>query len=150
MVKILALDLGTKTGWAWHNGEICKSGTRHNKATKIHHPGHVYHVFHAWLDSLLDAFNPDVVYYEKVMRHAGVYAAHMYGGWQAILLMECEARDIRVEPTPVKTIKLHATGSGEASKGLMISAMSTPDFQPVDDNEADALALLNYARSQET
>lgn len=148
-MKILALDLGTKTGWAWHDGQLCNSGTRINHATKKHHPGHVYRVYEAWLDSLLDSFKPDVVYYEKVMHHTGVYAAHKYGGWQAILLAACAARDIRVEPTPVKTIKLHASGDGNAGKGALIALIKALGYEPCDDNEADALALLNYARSQE-
>lgn len=148
-MKILALDLGTKTGWAWHDGQLCNSGTRINRATKKHHPGHVYRVYEAWLDSLLDSFRPDVVYFEQVRRHLGTDAAHKYGGFHAILACQCAVRDIRLEGVPVQTIKKHATGKGNAGKGLMISAMSRPDFEPCDDNEADALALLEYARSVE-
>jgi hypothetical protein len=46
---------------------------------------------------------------------------------------------------PVGTIKRHATGKGNANKGLMIAAMRARGHSPADDNEADALALLYWA-----
>lgn len=148
-MKLLALDLGTKTGWAWHDGQLCNSGTRIHRHTKKHHPGHVYRIYHAWLESLLDSLLPDVVYYEKVRRHLGTDAAHMYGGYQAILLALCAERDIRVEGVPVQTIKKHATGKGNAKKEIIVALIKSLGYEPCDDNEADALALLNYARSVE-
>lgn len=147
-MKILALDLGTKTGWAWHDGTESRSGTRIHRHTKKQHPGHVYRIYHAWLEGLLDTLKPDAVYYEKVMHHAGVYAAHMYGGYQAILLCLCAERNITVVPVGVKTIKAH-TGRGDANKDYVIRTIRTIGYKPCDDNEADALALLDYARLQE-
>jgi len=46
---------------------------------------------------------------------------------------------------PVGTIKKHATGRGNANKLMMITAMQALGHNPVDDNEADALALLRWA-----
>ena len=42
------------------------------------------------------------------------------------------------------TIKKHATGTGNAGKAEMIAAR-VRGFNPQDDNEADALALLAWA-----
>ncbi len=44
------------------------------------------------------------------------------------------------------TIKRHATGKGNASKDEIITAIKAKGFNPVDDNEADSLALLLWAQ----
>ena len=46
------------------------------------------------------------------------------------------------------TIKKHATGKGNANKAAMIATMQALGFQPADDNEADALALLHLAMAR--
>jgi Holliday junction resolvasome RuvABC endonuclease subunit len=46
---------------------------------------------------------------------------------------------------PVGTIKRHITGRGNADKDAVIAAVRALGFDPVDDNEADALALLDWA-----
>jgi Holliday junction resolvasome RuvABC endonuclease subunit len=46
---------------------------------------------------------------------------------------------------PVGTIKRHVTGKGNADKEAVIAAVQALGFAPVDDNEADALALLDWA-----
>ena len=46
---------------------------------------------------------------------------------------------------PVGTIKRHVTGKGNADKQAVIAAVKALGFNPADDNEADALALLNWA-----
>jgi hypothetical protein len=46
---------------------------------------------------------------------------------------------------PVGTIKRHVTGKGSASKEAVIAAVRALGHDPVDDNEADALALLHWA-----
>ena len=90
----------------------------------------------------------DAVYFEEVRRHAGVDAAHAYGGFLAHLTAWCEHHQIPYQGVPVGTIKKHATGKGNASKDAMISAAREIGLDPQDDNEADALALLNFAIAQ--
>jgi hypothetical protein len=46
---------------------------------------------------------------------------------------------------PVGTIKRHVTGRGNADKEAVIAAVRALGFDPADDNEADALALLHWA-----
>ena len=46
---------------------------------------------------------------------------------------------------PVGTIKRHVTGKGNADKDAVIAAVRALGFDPADDNEADALALLDWA-----
>ena len=49
------------------------------------------------------------------------------------------------EGVPVGTIKRHATGKGNADKEAMIAAARARGFNPADDNEADAIAILFWA-----
>ena len=78
-------------------------------------------------------------------RPAGTDAAHIYGGFLAHLTAWCEERELPYEGVPVATIKRFATGKGNASKEAVIDAIKARGFQPADDNEADALAILLWA-----
>jgi len=102
--------------------------------------------FKRWLTELKSHTDGiDAVYFEEVRRHAGVDAAHAYGGFMAHLTAWCEHHGIPYQGVPVGTIKKHATGKGNVSKELMIQAVQNRGHQPVDDNEADAIALLYWA-----
>ena len=46
---------------------------------------------------------------------------------------------------PVGTIKRHVTGKGNAGKATVIAAIRARGFDPADDNEADAIAILLWA-----
>jgi Holliday junction resolvasome RuvABC endonuclease subunit len=57
----------------------------------------------------------------------------------------CESSGVPYQGVPVATIKRSATGRGNAGKEEVISAMRRLGLNPGDDNEADALALLQFA-----
>lgn len=144
---ILALDLGTKTGWAIHglDGTIT-SGTEQFKPQRFEGGGMRFLRFKRWLNELLSASDHiNAVFFEEVRRHAGVDAAHAYGGFMGHLTAWCELHNIPYQGVPVGTIKKHATGKGNAGKDEMIEAAVKRGFTPADDNEADALALLCWA-----
>ena len=102
--------------------------------------------FKRWLNELLSVSKEiNAVYFEEVRRHAGVDAAHAYGGFLGQLTAWCEQHHVPYLGVPVGTIKKHATGKGNASKDDMIAAVVKCGFAPGDDNEADALALLHWA-----
>ena len=87
----------------------------------------------------------DAVYFEEVRRHVGTDAAHVFGGFLATLSAWCEDHAIPYQGVPVGTIKRHVTGRGNADKAAMISAVQARGFEPADDNEADAIAILLWA-----
>ncbi len=102
--------------------------------------------FKRWLTELKQAVDGlDAVYFEEVRRHAGIDAAHAYGGFMAHLTAWCEHHQIPYQGVPVGTIKKHATGKGNASKDEMLAAARLRGHVPADDNEADALAILHWA-----
>jgi hypothetical protein len=144
---ILALDLGTTTGWAMRlaDGSIV-SGTVAFRPGRFEGGGMRYLRFRSWLDHLLGgAKGINAVYFEEVRRHAGTDAAHIFGGFLAHLSAWCELNHIPYQGVPVGTIKRHATGKGNAGKEAVIAAMQGRGFNPEDDNEADALAILAWA-----
>ncbi|SFM13476.1 crossover junction endodeoxyribonuclease RuvC [Nitrosomonas communis] len=144
---LLALDLGTNTGWALHhlNGTIT-SGTEQFKPQRFEGGGMRYLRFKRWLTEMKQcADGIDSVFLEEVRRHVGMDAAHAYGGFLATLTAWCEHHNIPYQGVPVGTIKKHVTGKGNASKEQMIASVQLLGYAPVDDNEADALALLHWA-----
>lgn len=147
ITTILALDLGTSTGWALRtpDGAIA-SGTQSFRPQRFEGGGMRYLRFRRWISELQESF-PELqtLYFEEVRRHAGVDAAHVYGGLLATLSAWCEHHNVPYQGVPVGTIKKHATGKGNASKAEMIAAMRRRGHSPVDDNEADALAILHWA-----
>jgi Holliday junction resolvasome RuvABC endonuclease subunit len=148
---LLALDLGTTTGWALltRDGSIT-SGSASFKPQRFEGGGMRFLRFKRWLTEIKQSTDGlDAVYFEEVRRHLGVDAAHAYGGFMAHLTAWCEHHQIPYQGIPVGTIKKHATGRGNASKDEMLAAARALGHTPADDNEADALALLDYARKLE-
>ena len=145
---ILALDLGTQTGWALRDREgLINSGTQSFRPQRFEGGGMRYLRFKRWLSELHQAVGDiHAVYFEEVRRHAGVDAAHVYGGLLATLTSWCEHHNIPYQGVPVGTIKKHATGKGNASKDEMVASVRARGHGPADDNEADAIALLYLAR----
>ena len=149
---VLALDLGTRTGWALQErtGRIC-SGSQPFRPQRFEGGGMRFLRFQRWLTELSRAAAPsaglaiDQVVFEEVRRHAGVDAAHAYGGFLGQLGSFCEHHHIPYQGVPVGTIKRFITGKGNASKAEVITAIRALGHCPVDDNEADALALLHWA-----
>jgi len=140
-MTILALDLGTQTGWALtsRDGSIT-SGSQSFKPQRFEGGGMRFLRFKRWLTDIN----------EEVRRHVGVDAAHAYGGFMGQLTAWCEHHQIPYQGIPVGTIKKHATGKGNASKDEMVASVRARGHAPTDDNEADAIALLYLAREMAT
>lgn len=144
---ILALDLGSKTGWAANKGPI-SSGVVCFAPGRFEGGGMRFLKFRRWLSSTISLVEPAEIVFEEVRRHIGTDAAHVYGGLLGQLTAYCEEHSIPYRGVPVGTIKRHATGKGNADKQAVTAAMCALGHSPADDNEADALALLHYAMEE--
>ena len=144
--NILTLDLGSKTGWALHQADgIITSGTVEFKPGRFEGGGMACLRFKHWLDEVRSFADPIAgIWFEEVRAHAGVTAAHVYGGFLAHLSAWAEQQEIPYQGVPVGTIKRHATGKGNASKAEVIEAMRRKGHTPADDNASDALAILHW------
>ena len=144
---ILALDLGTTTGWAIRAFDgLITSGTVSFKPGRFDGGGMRYLRFTDWLTEIDRLSGPiEAIFYEEVRAHRGVDASHVYGGLMATLTAWAELRGVPYAGVPVGTIKRHATGHGNANKQAMSDVARARGFSPADDNEADAIALLLWA-----
>lgn len=161
----LAIDLGTTTGWAWRAAKgALVSGTWSLKPDKYSGAGIRGLKFVRYLNTLHAAQPITRVAFEAVRRHIGTDAAHVYGGLMLVLQAWCEQRNIPYEGIGVGTIKKFWTGYGNAPKDeaekekrnakakkagrklyvgpTMMGRAFALGYSPVDDNEADAIALL--------
>ena len=121
---LLALDLGTTTGWALRAPDgLITSGTVSFRPSRYDGGGMRYLRFTNWLTELDQLSGPiAAIWYEEVRRHVGTDAAHVYGGLMATLTAWAELRGVPYQGVPVGTIKIHATGKGNAPKEAMIAA----------------------------
>ena len=150
-MRTLALDLATKTGWAL-SGPPIVSGVW-DLAPQRQRRFESYGVRWVRLGNHLTTIHEltpvSRVVIEEVRRHAGTDAAHAYGGALAIVQAWCEMQGVGLEAVPVATIKKHATGRGNSDKAAMVAAAQARGWNPADDNEADALWLLDLVLSEQ-
>lgn len=151
-VNILALDLGTKTGYALRrrDGRMVH-GTEEFTPRASWGPGQKWLRFRSWLSATITEHSITQIAFEDVKRHGPgqVLAAHAYGGFRAMLEMVADQHRVSLVPFGVGQIKKHWTGSGVAKKDDMLMQAKVRGFAAVDDNNADALAILHLAIAKE-
>ena len=136
MSNYLALDLGTKTGFCLFKedkGVIVpvESGTKNFNQPKNAHIGRRFVCFRDWLICVIRKYEIKGVYYEQV-----------YGGFLYHIAAICDDFNIPMRGINVSVIKKHVTGHGQASKLEVIETVTKYNFHPIDDNEADAIAIM--------
>lgn len=147
---LLALDLGMHCGWALFTatGARLASGTWHLGKDKVRGR---YGELLLRLRSKVGGQGVDLVAYEHVRRHAGTDAAHVFGGWLAVL--DQLAHATRVSLLGLRTQDLHAAAAvtaanqrdypdrevrREENKRRMVAAAEARGWAVGDDNEAEA------------
>jgi len=149
-MKILAIDLGTKTGWAFGDtttiGRLY-SGVQDFSLKRGESSGMRLLNFDKWVYEMLAKYAPKVVSYE-MPHHRGGHATQLLLGMLGVLHVACTKAGIEYSSVHSATLKKFATGSGRASKEEMASAAMKKFHKEVliDDNEADALHIWNWAK----
>lgn len=149
-VNVLALDLGTKLGWAVRSrdGRVAH-GTQVFTPRASWSRGQRWLRARSFLSELITSRQVHAIAYEDVKRHMGTDAAHAYGAFLCLVEMLADSHRLRLLPVGVKTIKKHWTGNGNADKAAMEAQARARGFRPESDNDADALAILHWAVAQE-
>ena len=83
-MNILALDLGSKLGFAIYSNDSIESGTKKLSRKTF---GSRFSEFRCWLMKIITQNRIDIVYFERVYRHNGTEAAHVFGGFMYIWLL---------------------------------------------------------------
>lgn len=137
-MNILALDLGTKTGWCYLTSERMELGTwtlatakeirdwGKKRMTRRNDP-RVHRLFH-----LIDRFfthqkyTPDIFVFEDVQFSSYTLQVQLWSALRAAMWLASRAPTI-VECVPVATLKKFATGHGGATKEMMMRAALKAD-----------------------
>lgn len=164
-MKLLALDLGTKTGYARRAGSTLECGTltlatekelRGQRAERLdrRRDCRVERLF-KWLTS-----QPvDALVFEDVQFSSTTMQTQLWAGLRSAVWLSPAPL---VECCPVGTLKKFATGAGNATKEMMAAALAKSDrtFKldkrgkvwhsndvAIDDNAVDAVWLLRWAET---
>lgn len=151
-INILALDLATQSGWAVMTRDgTFRSGSVRFDSNRLGGKGHRWLAFRKWLmDTATECGGIQAVYYEDVKQpFASNLAARAYCGFLAIVEAWAAINNIPLHGVGVGTVKKAWTGRGNASKSEMVAAARQRGIPVVDDNQADAVAILSLALQQE-
>lgn len=151
-MRILALDVGQRTGFAERNSESpspvwAASGAVDFKWENYGYGRRLWQ-FSQWL---MDGFrweSLDAVVYE-IPNQRGGPATRMLIGLTSVIELKCAAMNVDCLGVALTTLKKYATGKGNTKgKAAMMARASEIMGQPIDsDDEADAICLLSYAFS---
>ena len=143
-MRMLAIDPATKCGWAMSK-DIFGTWDLHIK--KDESPGMKFIRLRAKLHELHESEKLELIIFE---RPGGRFKNDIisHSKLQAVIEEFCAQNDVEQKGYSSKEIKKFATGKGNANKLAMINAAKLKlGYQGEDDNEADALWLLYYAKS---
>jgi len=147
-MNILAIDPGTKTGWASLSKRHIESGVHDFQLGRGDSPGMRFLRFRNWLADMLTMTAPDLVVYERPLLKFG-YSAEVLAGFTTRIQEACAERRIECEAVHGPTLKKFTCGTGRADKAQMVVAATKRFGKKVhDDNEADALNLLWLAMQE--
>lgn len=149
-LKILALDPATKMGWAYYDGNSTVSGTWDLSVRRDESAGMRLIRLKSKLNEI-HKLGIDVLVYEGA-RHG---APKMQGALvtqsqlQGVFVCWAEENSIQYRAYSPSEIKKKATDKGNASKEEVMEACKKKlGVVPNDDNEADALWLLQLASDE--
>jgi Holliday junction resolvasome RuvABC endonuclease subunit len=157
-LRVLAIDIGTQTGFAQLANGILTSGSvgfhryKGSQTVKADHDGQPYLSMHKWLRNLISQDRPDCLVYEEVFRWMSADAARTFGAYRGQILLLAAHYDIPCHGYAPAQIKKYWTGRGTADKAAMRAAMlqRLPAMkQARDDNEVDAVAILHLHLQQQ-
>jgi Holliday junction resolvasome RuvABC endonuclease subunit len=154
MPGVLALDLATKFGWAFGSGgEHPRSGS---VALPIYRPRDArFAAYSDWLADAITTFEPSRIVYEApqvtnggTLNATTMETARFLFGVCAITDLVAWRRDVPCFDVHLSSVRKHFCNSGHAKKREVIRVCHLRGWSPADDNEADALAIWDYALSQ--
>jgi hypothetical protein len=160
VTRILALDTSTHTGWA-HCGDDPSGrphyGTLHLPGWRRESIGRSYAMLHVFLDVKITSRGITHLVIERPLTvHAHAYDKGKNADLAAALLgfvavAECVAslKDIKCHIESPQTVRKHFVGNGRPAdpKFAVIARCKQLGWKVDDDNQADALATWDYARS---
>ena len=147
MSNILALDLGTNCGWAVDAKGCVESGVQLFDVKRGESPGMRYLRFNSWLKEFQSWHLELIVYEQTLARFAkGGSQSEIAAGFATRVQEFCAKNSIEHTAVHGSTLKKFATGHGNSKKPDMILAAQKLKAGVENDNESDALWLLEFAK----
>jgi len=147
-MKTLALDFGTKLGWAIGTPDDVISDTENFKRRASDSRGMLFVRFDKWINEMLSEHKPALVVHERPHLR-GRAASEVLNGMLAFMVKACQTHGVQYSDCASTTLKKFATGKGNASKEKMMNAYREKwGEEPIDDNQADARWLLEWAENE--
>jgi Holliday junction resolvasome RuvABC endonuclease subunit len=147
-MKILALDFGTKCGWAIGTPGNEISGTENFKSRASDSRGMVFVRFDRWINEMLCDHKPALVVHERPHLR-GRAASEVLNGMLGFMVKACRVHGVQYSDCASTTLKKFATGKGNASKEKMMEAYREKwKKDPISHDEADARWLLEWAQNE--
>ncbi len=142
-MNILALDCATRTGWACLLDGNIESGVQDFTKKRGESNGILFMRFNKWLREITP-FNVQVIAFEQA-HHRGGAPTEICVGLTTRVMEFAASIDAEYMAVHSASIKRQATGKGKASKAdMMLWFERTVGRPAIDDNEADARALLGF------
>jgi len=146
---ILALDIGTATGWAWASQSKMDYGLQSFPKRTGEHQGHRFRRMISFMAGDLAETIPggiQAIYFEDVMFHASQDARHLYFGFRACIEMLCAKHDWACSPVSVPQWQKHLTGCGKPGKERILECVQRIGYNisPKQQDIADALGILKF------
>lgn len=145
MRVIVGIDPANKTGFAYRGSDgVLRAGVKHFGFMPEETLGAKLTRYQEWLEQEYGAEEPTVFFCEQA-HHQGGPATRQALGMEGVLEMFCYEYGFDLHYVHTATLKKFFTGSGKAKKTEMINeAANRWDKNIIDDNHADAIALLYY------
>jgi len=147
-MNVLALDTATRTGWARLAPDGAVSSGVWEFPTSL--DGAHFAAFRDQLSTARRQWGIARVVYERPGNFKSAAAAAVCCGLIATLLVWCLDNGVEAEPVAPQTVKKNLTGKGNANKDLVLAraVRKWPDQDITDNNQADALAVLDWVRGR--
>lgn len=151
-MRVLALDLALRTGWALWDGSSRTSGFYDFDVAWREDAGFKFRRFNRWLRAQYP--RPEFVVYEQPFVMRSRDAAEIAMGFSTRVKEWCAGHQIPWDTVNGTRLKKWTTGNGRAEKPDMVAAVvrrwnvESPNYDPLDHNEADAIALLHYTLAE--
>lgn len=142
-VRILGLDLATRTGFCHGKPDECPTLGHHCLPKTGEDVGAFLGAAEKWLTGLLVTVVPGIVCFESPILPQQTSLAttrklHGLAGMLELVCLRAAVECAEVQPSIVKKV---LTGSGKAKKPDMMKAARAMGFDPKVDDEADALGV---------
>ncbi len=144
-MKVLSLDLATKTGWASYDNGNVDLGSADFSLKRGESPGMRFLRCRSWLREMKQLLGAiDLIVYEQPHQRGG-HPTQVAMGLVAEVLSFAARANIETTSYHATNLKKWSTGKGNAKKEDMIKEAEKRGYIVANDDEADAVLMLERA-----